>query len=508
MAQLPALDSCDAKPAILVASDAQAQSDIDISVVLKGAIGGCIVPAGPRNGFVPAASWDRIDDSAGVQYIVGGLAAVSPSKARAVANATYNPVTRIGGADRFATAELVGAEVRRLYQGGGTIAPTDPTAPGNTSGDLGALSSNRSYEAPVGQSEVSATLAAGRWRVTVTSDVPAGKRNDTTFWPQLEAGTCFTTATHDDSKSDSHRHVWDLRGVGAGCTEAESRTVTISVPAGQLYDHSQTDENPDWGWNARFEKRPAVNVPRAAQVSTSRETLTPVVTVPNGGTAQAKASRQLIRLGQGGWLVHVIDQASGGLNPATPAELSGGDPAADEGSTYGVRIADVSAVFTVEGGYDDAGRFVTDDTRYTCVAKATRVEVGRHPSTTGNTPTLDDTLRARYNGRDKENSPDATSALLRSRITSGTNGKAHAVGYVEAADNAIRFDASDTATYGQTNGIADTLAVWVPSGCSGYIAVEVAKPNGALFSGDGADANVKRWRVQVIPLKPKPKATS
>ena len=45
----------------------------------------------------------------------------------------------------------------------------------------------------------------------------------------------------------------------------------------------------------------------------------------------------------------------------------------------------------------------------------------------------------------------------------------------------------------------DTRAAWVPRGCTGYVAVEVATPD----AGTPEDTNddVSRWRVQAIPLK-------
>ena len=90
---------------VVVASDVAAQSDIYSAVTLAGALGdACIVLAGPRGEAMPADQQARLDAAAAGGYVVGGLAAVPDGK---IAGRT---MARLGGADRWATALLVGEE--------------------------------------------------------------------------------------------------------------------------------------------------------------------------------------------------------------------------------------------------------------------------------------------------------------------------------------------------------------------------------------------------------------
>ncbi|MYD82592.1 MAG: hypothetical protein F4242_04360, partial [Acidimicrobiales bacterium] len=103
---------------VVVGSDADAQSDIYSAVTLAGAIGtDCVVLAGPRDGGMPASQRARLDAAAAGGYIVGGIAAVPAAKTAG------RTMIRVAGADRWATAQLVGSEARSLSGGGASAAP-------------------------------------------------------------------------------------------------------------------------------------------------------------------------------------------------------------------------------------------------------------------------------------------------------------------------------------------------------------------------------------------------
>ncbi|MYI26744.1 MAG: hypothetical protein F4064_01495 [Acidimicrobiales bacterium] len=103
---------------VVVGSDAGAQSDIYSAVTLAGAIGtDCVILAGPRDGGMPASQRARLDAAAAGGYIVGGIAAVPAAKTAG------RTMIRVAGADRWATAQLVGSEARSLSGGGASAAP-------------------------------------------------------------------------------------------------------------------------------------------------------------------------------------------------------------------------------------------------------------------------------------------------------------------------------------------------------------------------------------------------
>ena len=100
---------------IVVGSDAKAQSDIYSAVTLAGVVGtDCVVLAGPRDGDMPASQQARLEAAAGGGFVLGGIAAVPAAKIAG------RDMTRLGGATRWATAQLVG---RRAS--GDTTAGTD-----------------------------------------------------------------------------------------------------------------------------------------------------------------------------------------------------------------------------------------------------------------------------------------------------------------------------------------------------------------------------------------------
>ena len=457
-----ALMQCADKQGILVATDAQAQSDVYAAVVLAGVIDGCLVPAGHRDasGLTVQGAINALQASS-IAYIIGSTAAVPEAKA---GDAGAENATRLGGPDRFATAQLVGVEALKIAEASAEEAAEEsaPAEPAEVaaSTDLGALTSSRSHTAPAGQTDVSATLAQARWRITAQSQVPAGKRIDASFIPTLTHGTCFVDNGGPGDRTDRHQFVWDIKAAGGtGCDDAENRSVTVAVAAGDLDDYSDGgDGEADWGWTVKFERRPAVNVPAPTSVTaTTRETLTPTVTVPTTGEM---ATRQVIRLGQGGWLLHVIDQATGGINAATATDLTM--------ATHGVKISDVAEVYG-PAMYDDSARYEAD--RFRCVVKAT------------------DEVKAELEARWGTASTLVDSAVVYNP-TGGGKYMAPAKADGSATQTTLTNIASDTGA----------LVVWVPRGCAGYIAVEVGDPDGA----DSTDDTVNRWRVQAIPLATPP----
>lgn len=118
---------CTGDIAILVASDEPAQSDLYSAVTLAGVIGtDCIIRTGPRDGDWPEEQRQRAKATgtgrAMVGFIVGGLAAVPREKFEGL---NYS-LARIAGDDRWHTAQLVGAQARRVALG----EPTEATEEG------------------------------------------------------------------------------------------------------------------------------------------------------------------------------------------------------------------------------------------------------------------------------------------------------------------------------------------------------------------------------------------
>lgn len=96
---------CTGDAPIVVASDPAAQSDIYSAVTLAGVLGtDCIIDAGARTAAISRDQLARLAESdVGSGYVVGGASAVPDSK-----HASIVGMTRVGGADRFATAQLIG----------------------------------------------------------------------------------------------------------------------------------------------------------------------------------------------------------------------------------------------------------------------------------------------------------------------------------------------------------------------------------------------------------------
>ena len=105
-------DCTDAVP-VVVASDADAQSDIYSAVTLKGVLGAasCIVLAGGRDEPFPQDQLNRLAAAAPGGYVVGGPAAVPEAKL------SNRDMTRVYGADRWETAAAVGAVAAALAAG-------------------------------------------------------------------------------------------------------------------------------------------------------------------------------------------------------------------------------------------------------------------------------------------------------------------------------------------------------------------------------------------------------
>ena len=103
---------CTGDVPIVVGSDAKAQSDIYSAITLAGVLGtDCVVLAGPRDGAMAANQRARLDTAAPGGYVLGGHAAVPAAKV------TGRSLTRLGGADRWATSQLVGTEARMVAAG-------------------------------------------------------------------------------------------------------------------------------------------------------------------------------------------------------------------------------------------------------------------------------------------------------------------------------------------------------------------------------------------------------
>ncbi len=109
---------------VVVGSDAKAQSDIYSAVTLAGVLGtDCVILAGPRDEGMPAAQRARLDAAAAGGYVLGGAAAVPKAKIAG------RDMTRLGGATRWATAQVIGNEARTLAGG---AEPDSSAAPDTT----------------------------------------------------------------------------------------------------------------------------------------------------------------------------------------------------------------------------------------------------------------------------------------------------------------------------------------------------------------------------------------
>ncbi len=113
-------DCTDAVP-VIVASDADAQSDIYSAVTLVGVLAekSCIVLAGGRDEPFPRNQLRRLATAAAGGYVVGGPAAVSDVKLAG------RDMTRVYGADRWETATEVGAVASALAAGDDSDEPDD-----------------------------------------------------------------------------------------------------------------------------------------------------------------------------------------------------------------------------------------------------------------------------------------------------------------------------------------------------------------------------------------------
>ncbi len=116
-------DCTDAVP-IIVASDADAQSDIYSAVTLAGVLDTkrCIVLAGGRHDPFPQDQLERLATAAAGGYVVGGPAAVPNVKL------SGRKMIRVYGADRWETATEVGAIAAALAAG------EDPSGSDDTDG--------------------------------------------------------------------------------------------------------------------------------------------------------------------------------------------------------------------------------------------------------------------------------------------------------------------------------------------------------------------------------------
>ena len=116
-----AMRDCATDDALLVASDAAAQSDVYAAAILAGALGSrCIIDAGDRRGPLPNESLSSLQDVTGRLHVVGGLGAVSAAKIGQITeDFGVTDVLRFAGSSRWSTALLVGeyASTGRLSDG-------------------------------------------------------------------------------------------------------------------------------------------------------------------------------------------------------------------------------------------------------------------------------------------------------------------------------------------------------------------------------------------------------
>ena len=119
----PDTSDCDGATAVVVASDAAAQSDVYSAVTLAGVLEThCLIDAGARDQPMPSASVQLLDSANTDIYVVGGSTAVPDTKLH------QREVHRIPGADRWATARSVG-QIANDIAAGGTVAFTPIDAP-------------------------------------------------------------------------------------------------------------------------------------------------------------------------------------------------------------------------------------------------------------------------------------------------------------------------------------------------------------------------------------------
>ena len=180
---------CAGDTPIVVGADSKAQSDIYSAVTLAGVIGtDCVILAGPRTGDTPASQRARLGAAEPGGYVLGGIAAVPTAKIAG------RGMTRLGGATRWATAQLVGRRASGDTTAG-TNTATETTEPGETGMTDGA--SSGSFIA-----------------VSAGSTHSCGLRSDGTV-------TCWGSNT-------------DRNGNEAGQTDAPAGSFT-TVSAGALY---------------------------------------------------------------------------------------------------------------------------------------------------------------------------------------------------------------------------------------------------------------------------------
>lgn len=107
------LGDCTGAVPVIVASDADAQSDIYAAVLLAGVLDAksCIVLAGGRDDPFPQDQQERLATASAGGYVVGGPAAVPNAKLMG------RKMTRVYGADRWETATAVGNIASALAAG-------------------------------------------------------------------------------------------------------------------------------------------------------------------------------------------------------------------------------------------------------------------------------------------------------------------------------------------------------------------------------------------------------
>lgn len=224
---------------ILVGSDVDAQSDIYSAVTLAGVVGtDCVVLAGPRDGAVPAEQQMRLDVAAGGGYVLGGTSAVADAKVG------DRDMKRLGGSNRWATAQLVGSEARALAGNAPTTSGSGPSQTTAPTPDLSkAVSAALTHTCGVHTNHSVTCWGENQFG---QSDAPAGS------FTAVSAGTWHSCGVRTDGTitcwgNNSHGQSDDPQGLFSAVSAGEYHTcglrtdATVSCWGGQGKTGAGTD---------------------------------------------------------------------------------------------------------------------------------------------------------------------------------------------------------------------------------------------------------------------------
>ncbi len=211
---------CDGDVPIVVGSDAKAQSDIYSAVTLAGVIGtDCVVLAGPRDGEMPSSQNSRLNDAEEGGFVVGGKAAVPTAKIAG------RDMTRLSGADRWKTAQLVG---RR--------ASGDTSAGTSTADESGSADESDTAGSAGGTSGVSAVLNCvhspdfTQWDFTDPADGSRSTQSEGDFEPDDPSVPDFGRTIAYEGGADC---TWTFNNTTSG--DVRVRVVGIALYANNVY---------------------------------------------------------------------------------------------------------------------------------------------------------------------------------------------------------------------------------------------------------------------------------